>query len=31
MVAVRHMHHLDAIGIQTLVVDQPFRKYQRVR
>jgi hypothetical protein len=29
--AVHHVHHLDAVGIQTLVVDQPFRKYQRVR
>ena len=31
MMAVRQVHHLDAVGVQALVVDQPFRQHQRLR
>ena len=27
---VRQMYHLDAVGVQALVVDQPFRQHQRL-
>ena len=30
VMAARQMHHLDAIGVQALVVDQPFRQHQRL-
>ncbi len=31
MIAVRQNHHLDAVGVQALVVDQPSRKHPRLR
>ena len=31
VMAVRQVHHLDAVGVQALVVDQPFRQHQRLR
>jgi hypothetical protein len=31
VVAVRQVHDLDAVGVQALVVDQPFRQYLRLR
>jgi hypothetical protein len=27
MMAARKVHHLDAIGVKALVVDQPFRQH----
>ena len=30
LVMVRQVHHLDAIGVQAFVVDQPFRQHQRL-
>ena len=31
LVMAAQVHHLDAVGIQALVVDQPFGKHQRLR
>jgi len=31
LVRAAQMHDLDTVGIQTLVVDQPFRQDERLR
>jgi hypothetical protein len=30
-IAVREKHHLDTVGVEALVVDQPSRKHLRLR
>src|SRR4051794_28381803 len=30
MMAIGQVHHFDAVGVEAIIVDQPFRQYQRL-